>query len=110
MRFFLFFLLLFIPLSFGNISKGFCANTSDIDKLTTYATLIGRGAGCGFNIESEMMSVGRWLDRTFSADEKSLYLKIFIAGTQYAAEEQAKGKTPDSCSSIRRVLDKTVWP
>lgn len=86
------------------------ASSSDIDDLTTYAVLIGRGIGCGFNMRSEMRQVGAWIDRTFYGQEKSMYLKLFMAGVEHNAAEQAAGRSPDSCSSLRGTLDRVDWP
>ena len=86
------------------------ADAGDVDKLTTYAVILGRGAGCGFSVSKEMRQVGRWIDRTFVGREKNTYLKIFMAGVEQNAEQQAAGKSPDSCASVRKTIDNTVWP
>lgn len=91
-------------------SQSFAASSSDIDNLTTYAVLIGRGIGCGFNMRSEMKQVGAWIDRTFYGQEKSMYLKLFMAGVEHNASEQAAGRSPDSCSSLRSTLNRVDWP
>lgn len=83
---------------------------SDIDQLSTYAVLIGRGLGCGYNMEAEMRRVGRWIDSTFPGHKKSEYVRTFITGVQYNADEQLKGRSPDSCLKVREVLDGMVWP
>lgn len=83
---------------------------SDIDQLSTYAVLLGRGLGCGYNMEAEMRRVGRWIDSTFPGHKKSEYVKTFITGVQYNADEQLKGRSPDSCPKVREVLDDMVWP
>ena len=41
------------------------ASESDIDKLTTYAVMLGRGTACGADVESASRKVGRWMDQRF---------------------------------------------
>lgn len=104
-------IMIFLMLSAPFLSKSsFAASPSDIDNLTTYAVLIGRGIGCGFNMRSEMRQVGAWIDRTFYGQEKSMYLKLFMAGVEHNASEQAAGRSPDSCSSLRGTLNRVDWP
>ena len=104
-------IMIFLMLSAPFLSKNsFAASPSDIDNLTTYAVLIGRGIGCGFNMRSEMRQVGAWIDRTFYGQEKSMYLKLFMAGVEHNAAEQAAGRSPDSCSSLRDTLNRVDWP
>lgn len=84
----------------------------DIDRMTTYATLLGRAIGCGIDVDPEMRRVGRWMDRTFppgSAKQKT-YLPIFMAGIKHHAEEQRAGRSPDSCTTLRREVKAFPWP
>lgn len=84
----------------------------DIDKLTTYAVILGRAIGCGISTEYESKRVGQWLDSKLppgSAKQKT-YLPIFVSGVQYHAEQQASGKSPDTCSQVRRTFNNMVWP
>lgn len=88
------------------------ATDGDIDKLTTYAVIMGRAIGCGIDTENEMRRVGSWMDRRFppgSSDQK-IYLPIFIAGVKKHAQNQANGNSPDSCSAVRREYSKMPWP
>ncbi|MEK6685995.1 MAG: hypothetical protein AABY99_06360, partial [Pseudomonadota bacterium] len=76
------------------------ASSEDIDKLTTYATILGRAIACGNDIEDSMyrVGVGKWMDRTFlpgSVDQK-IYLPIFMEGVRYHAQMQKEGESPDS--------------
>jgi hypothetical protein len=51
------------------------ASSSDVDKLTTYAVVLGRGIGCSApGAQDGMSRVGRWMDRKFppgSSDQKT---------------------------------------
>ena len=91
-------------------NKGFCASAEDIDRLTTYAILTGRGLGCGYDMQNELSRGGSWMDRTFENNEKSALILVFTTGMEQAANEQANGSSPDNCATIRKVIAKTVWP
>lgn len=103
----LFVALIFILITTPAIS----ASKQDIDKMTTYAVMLGRAAGCGFDTTYEFKQVGYWLDRTFppKSKDQQIYLPIFLSGVEYHAQQQADGKSPDSCSSIKKSLAKTTW-
>lgn len=90
--------------------KGICASPSDIDRLTTYAIITGRGLGCGYDMENELHKVGAWMDRTFENQEKAALTLVFAEGMEQAANAQKNGSSPDDCATIRRVIAHTVWP
>jgi hypothetical protein len=88
------------------------ASDSDIDKLTTYAVILGRAIGCGINTDYEMRRVGAWMDKKFppgSSDQKT-YLPIFLQGIQYHAKQQSSGNSPDSCPQVRKSFKRMQWP
>lgn len=88
------------------------ASAQDIDKLTTYAVILGRAIACGADVGSASGKVGRWMDGVFppgSSDQKT-YLPIFMGGTRYHAEQQKLGKSPDTCSSVLRAFNSFPWP
>ncbi len=88
------------------------ATSSDINKLTTYATILGRAIACGVKTDREMKRVSTWMDRRFppgSSDQK-IYLPIFIIGMEQNAKNQANGSSPDSCRTVRREYAKIPWP
>ena len=88
------------------------ATDSDIDKLTTYAVMLGRAVGCGLSTRDETSRVGAWMDERFppgSADQQ-LYLPIFMAGVQDNAEKQSQGLTPDSCGTVKEQFQLVRWP
>lgn len=88
------------------------ASPKDIDKLTTYAVVLGRAAACGGDIQTPSRRVGAWMDIVFppgSADQKT-YLPIFMEGMRYHAQQQAAGKSPDSCSNVLNTLRGFPWP
>ncbi len=88
------------------------ASSADIDKLTNYATVLGRAVACGNNIEDPMRRVGQWMDKVFppgTSDQKT-YLPIFIEGVRYHAQIQKNGKSPDSCSTVQHTFSRFSWP
>ena len=88
----------------------FGASDSDIDKLTTYAVILGRAVACGIDTSNATSRVGAWMDRTFLKNEKATYLVIMVEGMQYHAEQQRAGKSPDTCDAVRRSFAKIAWP
>lgn len=91
-------------------NSAYAATERDYDRVTTYATLIGRAVACGENISTPMAKVGSWMDRTFYGSGKGTQQQIFIVALQYAAEQQKNGKSPDTCVSAVRAFKKTPWP
>lgn len=86
-----------------SINSAHAASDADVNKLTTYAVMLGRAAGCGLSVDSEASQVGSWMDRRFkpgSSDQRT-YLPIFMAGVRENADRQAKGLSPDDCGTVR---------
>ncbi len=94
------------------VSSVYAASNADIDKMTSYATLIGRAIACGVDTTYAMKRVGKWMDRTFPPGSKDqrIYLPIFAGGVKYHAQQQASGNSPDTCSQIKRVFPTVNWP
>jgi hypothetical protein len=103
---------LFFTVSISLCSLTWAASASDIDKLTTYATVLGRASACGISDNNAASRVGRWLDRLFPPGSKDqlTYLPIFLSGMQYAAEQQNSGKSPDNCAAVVRAFESMPWP
>ena len=83
---------------------------SDVDALTTYAVLLGRASACGIDTNYESGRVGSWMDRNFTGREKSVYLRIFMEGMYRHAKLQSEGKSPDTCSDVRRTIQNMPLP
>lgn len=81
------------------------ASARDIDRLTTFAVMLGRAIGCGLaESDSITLQVGTWVDKKFppgSADQRAYY-PIFLEGIRLNAEAQAKGRSPDNCNAVSR--------
>ena len=70
-------------------------SSQDIDRLTTFAVVLGRAVACGADITGASRRVGRWMDVKFppgSQDQKT-YLPIFVNGVEYHAQQQKEGKS-----------------
>ena len=89
------------------------ASSSDIDKLTTYAVMLGRGIACNAEgIQTVSRRVGAWMDRKFppGSEDQLTYLPIFMEGVQYNAQQQKSGNSPDSCATVNSEFEKANWP
>lgn len=95
---------------FYSYSTSYAASDQDIDRLTTYTTILGRAIACGIDIKKPKERVGKWFNRAFSPDEKETYLEIFATGVAYAAKMQSEGQSPDSCFDVKRTLKGFPWP
>lgn len=88
------------------------ASDADINKLTSYAVMLGRAAGCGLSVTDQASRVGSWMDRRFkpgSVDQQT-YLPIFMEGVRDNADRQSKGLSPDDCSTVREQFALVEWP
>jgi len=88
------------------------APTSDaVNRMTTYATVLGRAIGCNIDVGTETNKVGAWFDREFPLGKsKPMYLGILAEGMKRNSEMQRQGRSPDSCASIRSQIQSFPWP
>lgn len=91
-------------------TSALCYTDADIDKATTYAAILGRAAACGVATENDSRRVGAWLDRTFSGEMRKVQLVIFMEGMKMNAQNQAEGKTGDTCEGVKRAYRGINWP
>lgn len=96
---------------FIQFQPALAASETDIDKLTTYATILGRAVACGNSIKAPMSRVGRWIDKKFPPDsnDQKIYLPIFMEGVRHHAKMQKDGKSPDNCSSVTQIFSTFPW-
>jgi hypothetical protein len=73
------------------------ASADDIDKMTTYAAMLGRASACGSDTEDASRRVGAWLDERFQKGPKAdrIYMRVFLEGMTHHAREQAAVNSPD---------------
>lgn len=87
-------------------------SSDDVDRLTTYATILGRGLACGIDVKKPSSDVGYWIDSKFppGSDNQITFLPIFMTGIEYAATQQRTGNSPDNCDQVRRAFSLMQWP
>lgn len=103
-------IIIMVFVTFLLVHTAYAATGQDYDRVTTYATLIGRSVACGQNIQYGSKRVGAWMDRTFFGKEKSAQILVFTTAVQYAAEQQKAGNSPDTCRSVVKTYNKIDWP
>lgn len=88
------------------------ADPANVDKLTTYATMLGRGMGCGIDVKDGSTKVLHWMDQAFppGSEDQKTYLPVLFMGTKFAMEQQLAGKGPDTCKAVREALNGFPWP
>lgn len=98
--------------SFGASGAGGGMNRSAVDRLTTYAVLLGRGVGCGIDTGPQMARVGSWLDRVAppGSSDQQIFLPMFMAGVEQNARAQSQGRSPDNCNTVARAIRQHPWP
>ena len=84
----------------------------NIGRLTTYATLLGRGIACGVDTDIAAKRVGAWMDQVAPPGSKDqmIYLPIFAQGVEYHAKHQKDGLSPDSCKTLKKTFNTISWP
>lgn len=88
------------------------ASDADINKLTSYAVMLGRAFGCGLSVTDQAGRVGSWMDRRFKpgSGDQQMYLPIFMAGVRDSADRQSRGLSPDNCSTVHEQFALVDWP
>lgn len=83
-----------------------------IEKISTYAVLIGRGAACGVNTSAPAAKVGAWLDRVAPPGSKAqmTLLPMLMEQSHYHAQLQKNGQSPDDCATVARAIVSFPWP
>lgn len=88
------------------------ASDADINKLTSFAVMLGRAAGCGLSVTDQAGRVGSWMDERFKPGsvDQQMYLPIFMAGVRDNADRQSNGLSPDDCGTVREQFALVDWP
>jgi len=83
----------------------------DVDRLTTYATALGRASGCGVDVTLQGERVGNWLmTRVKPGFEEQFYPNLLMTGVVEARDAQRAGRSPDRCDQVRKSFSKIQWP
>lgn len=65
---------------------------AQIDRMITFATMIGRGIGCGINVDAQTHNIAHWLNANVpSGETRRVYVITVEAAVQSAAIEQQSG-------------------
>lgn len=93
----------------GSVSSG---KRQDVDRLTSYAVILGRATGCNIDTTKEMQMVGRWMDRIYppGSEDQRVMLPVFMAGVKQHADAQRAGRSPDGCATVARHFGSITWP
>ena len=83
----------------------FHGSPSDIDAMTSYAVILGRSIACGVDTAEAARRVGVWM-----GGAGPTYTKTMMDGIALHAKMQSDGRSPDSCSTVRRGFADTAWP
>jgi hypothetical protein len=88
------------------------ASPDAVDKLTTYAVMLGRATVCVDPAESKPVAarVANWIDRNFHGEDRAAYLLVFMQGMDMNARAQGEGRSPDSCAVVAREFRLFPWP
>lgn len=83
-----------------------------IDKVSTYAVLIGRGAACGVDTSAPAAKVGAWLERVAPRGSQAqvTLLPMLMEQSHYHAQQQKNGQSPDNCATVARAIARFPWP
>lgn len=83
-----------------------------IDRVSTYAVLVGRGVGCGVDVSGPVNRVGSWLDSVAppGSEAQRTLLPMFMQQSQYHAGQQVSGQSPDGCDTVARAIRNHPWP
>ena len=94
------------PLPEGGAARG------DVDRLTTYAVLLGRGIGCGLDVSAYTGRVGAWVDRIAppGSSDQQLMMSLLMEGMRRNAQAQQSGQSPDGCATVARAIRNHPWP
>lgn len=81
-----------------------------MDRLTTYASVLGRGMGCRISVAPAAERVTHWMYRSFGAEDLKVAQVVFLTGTELAARQQMSGQSPDTCASLVSTIETFPWP
>ena len=108
--------LLFATLAFviaGPSSQAYAEagpSVQDLSRLAYFGNAIGRAVACGIDIKLPILTVGKWLSRSFSKAEQGQLIFLVTGSIERAAQDQKAGRSPDTCLEITRAFDSIAWP
>ncbi|MDP3750077.1 MAG: hypothetical protein Q8Q88_23885 [Phenylobacterium sp.] len=84
----------------------------NMDRLTTYAVLIGRATGCRFQTGPLDDRVRKWIigATSNSRADRDVMFAVWQAGIRENAYAQLEGRSPDDCDAVARGIHGHRWP
>lgn len=90
-------------------SQAYAISDSDMDKMTSYAVMIGRAGACKIDTTDAMGKIARW-SKTALGERDGYVLAIFAQGVDMAMKQQLNGSSPDSCYTVEKAFRTFPWP
>jgi len=86
--------------------------SEDINRLTTFAVVLGRAGACGVATSAAADRVGAWMEAKMppGTPDRATLFPIFMQGVQSHAQQQAAGQSPDNCETVAREFNAMPWP
>jgi hypothetical protein len=97
-----------IILSLSTVAWGNMSQQDEI-RLNGYASVIGRGMGCGLNMDAQMYRLFQWLEVSYR-EESPVYAEDFITVAAQNAQRQKMGEFPEDCSQVQEIISRIIWP
>jgi hypothetical protein len=86
------------------------ASEAEVERLSSFALLLGRGIGCNLDTKRAAGVIGSWFDNTFPGEEEQeRYLPVFAEEVEQHARQQRSGDSPDSCADIAHAFYTMRW-
>jgi hypothetical protein len=87
------------------------ASETEVERLSSFALLLGRGIGCNLDTKRAARAISSWFERTFPADsgEQERYLPVFAGEVERHARQQRGGGSPDSCADVAHAFYTMRW-
>lgn len=75
----------------------------DGERMTIFATMLGRLIGCGLPSSKASSEVAAWMARHNPSSDPATpgNLAVFTIGVQHHTAEQKAGRSPDSCADVQ---------
>ena len=88
------------------------AAPGDVERLSTFAEVIGRALACGADTRPATQAVGRWMDERWHRASRAQhnYVQIFASKMRFHFQQQKEGESPESCPSALRTFQRFEWP
>jgi hypothetical protein len=87
------------------------ASEAEIERLSSFALLLGRGIGCNLDTKRAAGVIGSWFEQTFPAGsaEREHYLPVFAGEVELHFKRQRSGGSPDSCADVAHAFYTMRW-